>query len=310
MNENGIPGWESGIETLALLRPYVREWGDAPRPAWKIEERKLLDYLLVYIAEGEGRFVVDGLPFEARARDLFWIPPDTAHTMEGYGPVMVCPFIHFDLIYRPSHSHWAFSIPGGQMDLSDYDTLSHPPLDVPLLKQLTGRLRNPNNQRVGTLIQDVCDEMARGRAFCGFRASGLVMEIVAELLRGLQEKPSIHQTYVRRLEAAADQMRKNCGHPVSVEAIARQARLSPSRFRQIFRDYFGLSPRQWLRQVRIQKARDLMGHTSLNLSEIAREVGFETVHSFSRAFKELEGIPPSAYRATGGHRPGQFPVVR
>ncbi|HOX08472.1 MAG TPA: AraC family ligand binding domain-containing protein, partial [Planctomycetota bacterium] len=66
-------------ELLMTLRPYVRHSGDHRRPAWRIRSRKLLDFLLVYIADGTGRFIIDGVEYDARPGDLFWIPPDTAH---------------------------------------------------------------------------------------------------------------------------------------------------------------------------------------------------------------------------------------
>lgn len=295
-NDTTIPGMEEGIQLLESLRPYVRDCGNAPRPAWKIEERKLLDYLLVYIAEGCGRFVVAGKPWEARQDDLFWIPPDTPHTMEGFVPGMLCPYVHFDLMYRPLHSHWAFSIPGGTRDLSDFATLMHPPVRAPLVAGLGGRIRHYNNRRVGRLIQDICSETARQQPYTGLRTSGLLMEILAEILRGQTSASGVQGAHVRRLEGVADYMLQHCGEALSIESLARGNRMSPSHFRQLFQLHFGVSPRAWLRRARIRKARDLIINTPLNFSEIASQVGFETVHSFSRAFRALEGMSPRAYR--------------
>lgn len=291
-----MPGMEPGSELLESLRPYVRHCGDSRRPAWRIEARKLLDYLLVYIAEGSGRFIVDGCAHEAVPGDLFWIPPDTIHDMEGFEPGMHCCYVHFDLVYRPTHSHWDFSIPGGMVDLGELRPLMHPPMREGRLAILTGRIRGPTNRRVGRLILDICAEAARAQPFAGLRMSGLMMEIVAELLRGQEGLPVESVARIPGIEAAADRMVRQCPEPPSIGVLARECGLSPSHFRHLFHRHFGCSPRTYVRRARLRKARELMVGTAATLSEIAAQVGFETVHSLSRAFRAEEGLSPSEYR--------------
>jgi AraC-like DNA-binding protein len=265
-----------------------------------LEARKLLDYLLVYIAEGQGEFIVAGETYQVRPGDLFWIPPDTAHRMEGYAPAMACPYVHFDLLYRPDKSHWDFSIPGGMVDLGDLRPLLHPPVEHPALRVLCGRIRAHNNERVGELIREICREAARAHPYAQLRMSGLMMEVVAEVLRGQAGTTEAGNAHVPQLEEAADYLQDHCNEDVSVEDAAGLAGLSPSRFRELFSRHFGRSPREYLRQARIMRAKRLMVGSDLTLSEIARRVGFSTVHSFSRAFKDREGIAPSEYRRCGG----------
>ncbi|MBA4386410.1 MAG: hypothetical protein C0404_00410 [Verrucomicrobia bacterium] len=291
-----VPGVEPGHELLAVLRPYVRHCGDSHRPAWQIGARKLLDYLLVYIADGRGRFSVGGHEYDAEPGDLFWIPPDTAHAMEGYAPGMHCPYVHFDLVYRPSHSHWDFSIPAGTMDLSELQPLMHPRVVHPLLQMLPGRIRGHTNRRVGQLIGDICAEAARAQPFAGLKMSGLMMEAVAEILRGRAGLPAEQMAHVPLLEKAGDEIIRRCSEDLNMTALARGCRLSPSHFRHLFRKHFGLAPREYIRRARLRLARELMVNTAMTISEIASHVGFETIHSFSRAFREVEGIAPSEYR--------------
>ncbi|GEM_PF-784080 len=291
-----VPGLEPGSELLAILRPYVRHCGDSRRPAWRIPSRKLLDYLLVYIAEGRGRFIVAGRSYEAGPGDLFWIPPDTAHDMEGFYPGMHCLYVHFDLLYRPAHSHWDFSIPGGMLDLAELRPLMHPPVDDPRLVSLTGRLRGPTNRRAGQLIHDICAEAARAQPFAGLRMSGLLMEIVAELLRGREGLPEESMAHIPLIESTADRMVRQCAAPESLPELARRCELSVSQFRHLFYRHYGCSPRTYVRRARLRKARELMVGTALTLSEIATQVGFETVHSLSRAFRAEEGLSPTQYR--------------
>lgn len=296
VNAGHMPGVEKGCELIAMLHPHVRHCGDSHRAAWHIPSRRLLDYLLVFIADGHGRFVIDEVTYDAEPGDLFWIPPDVPHDMEGFPPAMHCPYVHFDLVYRPERSHWDFSIPGGMLDLSDLRPLLHEPVNHPLLDNLRGRIRGHTNRRIGQLIQDICSEALRAQPFAGLRVSGLMVEIIAEILRGQAGLPTEYMAHIPLLEQTATFMTRHCEQSLLMADLARQCELSISHFRSLFRRHFGVSPRAYLRRARIQKARELMVSSPLTLSEIAVRVGFDTVHSFSRAFREVEGLSPSYFR--------------
>ncbi len=294
-----IPGSDGSESFIASLRAYVRQCGDETRLEWLIDERCLLDYLLVFIADGHGEFTVAGDAYEACSGDLFWIPPDTPHRMQGDGPTMALRYAHFDLLYDPMRSHWDFSIPAGMLDLGELRPLLHPPLEHPALNALCGRLRGHTNSRVGRLLQDLCAEASRAQPLAGLRMSGLLLEIVAEVLRGRMAQEGGWTAHASALESAAADITRRCGEPISIAGLAREHGFSPSHLRGLFASRYGCSPRSYLRQARIRKARGLMMGTNLTLSEIALQVGFETVHSFSRAFKGVEGCCPSSYRRAG-----------
>ena len=293
---NKIPGLSRGIELLKDLSPYIRQCGREARGPWRIENRKLLDYLIIYIEKGEGSFVIDGKNHGVKEGDLFWIPPDTEHSLEGFPPGMKCPFVHLDLIYRYPESHWEFTIPGGMVDLSDVKPLAHPPVNLKELKNLCGKITSHNNKKAGQIIQDICREAERAQPYSGVLMSGQALTLVAEILRGLGGLGEELDTHIRSIEQAAEFFRKNCGTNISVEDGAKLCSLSPAYFRRLFLKHYGSSPGEYLRAAKIYKAKELMLDTTLNLSEIAEATGFATVHSFSRAFKSVEGVSPSQYR--------------
>ena len=294
-----MPGVASGVEWLAQLRPYVRHCGNARRNAWKMGPRPLLDFLLVYIEEGMGEFTIADKTYDARPGDLFWIPPATMHSMEGYPPSMLCPYVHFDLVYRPEVSHWDFTIPENTDDLSAFQPLAHPPLADKKLEALRGRIRAHTNPRVGNLLNEICGEAARAQPYASLRLCGLMWEVLAEIMRGQEGIPLEHNEHIPLLEEAAAYARKHCEQEFSLKELAGLCGISPSYFRRLFGRHYGCAPRAYLRRARIQKAKSLMIGSGLNFSEIAQQLGFATVHSFSRAFHEVEGISPSQYRLCG-----------
>jgi AraC-like DNA-binding protein len=294
-----IPGASPDSALIAQLHPYVRHCGDERRGPWRLTARRLLDHLVVYIADGHGRFQLADEVWEVGPGDLVWIPPDTLHAMEGFAPGMSCPYLHADLVYRPGVSHWDFSIPGGTTDLGEFAPLLHPPLP-PALAALAGLHRGSAARRAGELVREVCREAVRGQPCAALRMSALVLEAVAELLRGRALPGQDDDARLPALEQAAERLRA-LGERARIADLADAAGLSPSRFRERFAARFGASPRDYARRARIRRAKELMVASPLSIGEIARRTGFADVHAFSKAFRASEGMPPSAYRRCAPH---------
>jgi AraC-like DNA-binding protein len=83
---------------------------------------------------------------------------------------------------------------------------------------------------------------------------------------------------------------------VPVGDLARQANLSESRLRAVFRQHTGISLGKYVQGVKLNKAREKLGSTGLSIKEIADSLGFGSVYAFSRAFKKGTGVSPRAYR--------------
>ncbi len=82
----------------------------------------------------------------------------------------------------------------------------------------------------------------------------------------------------------------------SVEALAQQVALSPSRFAARFKATLGESPMSYVSKWRIHIASRLLNSTEKNISEIASEVGYDNLAAFNRAFKRHLNLPPGAWR--------------
>jgi len=119
--------------------------------------------------------------------------------------------------------------------------------------------------------------------------------IVNELCRGISKKKidRYHETieavkqFIEREYANADLSLYRI-----VEAVNR-----PEKFvTQLFKEYAGESPIDYLERVRIGRAAGLLLENELTIDEIAVQVGYNSGHSFRRAFKRVKGVSPSAYR--------------
>ncbi len=80
------------------------------------------------------------------------------------------------------------------------------------------------------------------------------------------------------------------------DLMAQEVALSPSRFHDVFKAVTNESPAQWLRQQRVDHAKDLLAHSNLSIQDIAVECGFDDPYHFSRVFKQCEGDSPRTWR--------------
>ncbi|WP_165020256.1 MULTISPECIES: AraC family transcriptional regulator [unclassified Dysgonomonas] len=91
-------------------------------------------------------------------------------------------------------------------------------------------------------------------------------------------------------------MFENFHTDITPESVANQVFMSYSWFRRIFKQYTGLSPHQYIQELRVQKSKELLTNTMLTSQEIAFEVGFENPDYFCTAFKKMTGASPIKYR--------------
>jgi AraC-like DNA-binding protein len=87
----------------------------------------------------------------------------------------------------------------------------------------------------------------------------------------------------------------------TIEALAKDVGLSRSVLAERFADLVGMPPMSYLAKWRMQIASGLLSSGSANIATVAAEVGYGSEAAFSRAFKKLVGVPPSAWRHRLGH---------
>jgi two-component system response regulator YesN len=99
-----------------------------------------------------------------------------------------------------------------------------------------------------------------------------------------------------RIKQALQLMESNHNKRIYLNWIAREVALSTSHFEYLFKKETGQSFQSYLKNLRLNKARQLLENSQLRISEVAYQVGYLNASSFTREFKRLFKKSPSDYR--------------
>ena len=123
-----------------------------------------------------------------------------------------------------------------------------------------------------------------------------VREIVYRVLRGEQGESLLalasRDEHFTRIARVLKHIHTECAKPFTVESMAKRAGMSVAAFHHNFRLVTAGSPLQYLKRIRLDRARRLMAHDGYNASTAARAVGYESQSQFSREVKRLFGVTP------------------
>lgn len=120
---------------------------------------------------------------------------------------------------------------------------------------------------------------------------GLLDAVLVELFRGRGGGPAIGKDPA--VLAAIARMERDYAEPLSLEDLARTARISRFELSRRFKRVAGTSPYQYLLKVRVHRAAELLRGGQHNVTAAALSVGFTDLGRFARTFRRITGVAPS-----------------
>jgi len=131
-----------------------------------------------------------------------------------------------------------------------------------------------------------------------YQAMVKLVEIFAQHLSTLSNQIALQEANAEPpiIHRAKEYIENHKSDPISLSEVARALNVSTFYFCKLFKKATGINFTEYLSRVRIEKAKNLLLNPNLRVSEIAYEVGFQSLTHFNRVFLRIVGRSPTAYR--------------
>ncbi len=129
--------------------------------------------------------------------------------------------------------------------------------------------------------------------------AGIVFNILGTILSLAQNRNFESKESAQKIERAKVIMIENIYKDIDIKGIASNLGISYSLFRKAFKEYTGYAPAQYIQELKLRKAKELLAETNNSVKEISYELNFSSYEYFLSFFKKRVGHTPMEYRNLG-----------
>ncbi len=154
-----------------------------------------------------------------------------------------------------------------------------------------------------TTLPDLILKMFRKIEFCLTMRNEMYKQTAIKYLYEIiislsKEKETGYSNRSKQLKItpAIEYIAKNYHKQIKNDELAKICGLSTVYFRKLFSESLGISPINYIHQLRINKAKEMFASDYTSITEIALSLGYSDIYDFSRVFKKITGLSPSKYQ--------------
>ena len=165
-------------------------------------------------------------------------------------------------------------------------------------------LKNPSLPELNFVFQQIRDCQAEGHTLKIYLESK-VMELLSLVVKGMEQEQkhiSVKLDYkdIRNLRKTVTVMKNDLAAYPTGEELAQIAGMSTARYQLAFRKYYGTTPYEYLKELRLNQALILLKNSDYGIATIAAKVGYHNSGHFAKLFKKAYGLGPREYRNLHG----------
>lgn len=221
------------------------------------------DNLLLYTASGEGSVYINGKRYVAGRGTIIYLPIGTTHFYERISNIW--------------HTYWISY--GGTVNILDSEAaVWEVPADFDFIHYHNKIIRHrETNER-------------------SIKSSAALYELLLRIKIFADPHRTAFFRLQNKLDEVTDWLYNHFTEEIDIKEVAALIGVTPEHFCRIFKEYTGKRPFEYLTQLRIDMARNLLSHSDKTVAEIAAETGYSDVCYFIKKFRESEGVSPGKYR--------------
>jgi len=233
-------------------------------PGWYVDWEGLEEHLFWLIERGRATGEVAGRPTEVGPGDVLWVPPGTPFNFTLVDPNQPITLYRLRL--------WCDGSP------------------------IRRAVHRPDAWGQAGLFAAAIAEAERGDAWSAARRRALVGALMAACLRPRPRRADTRALSGSQRAAIHAAVDGDPAHRWTAGELAEVVGLTPDYFTRLFRASFGMPPRAWVVDQRMRYAAVWLRETDEPVGEVALAMGYDDLFLFSRQFKRVMGVSPTAHR--------------
>ncbi len=264
------------LYTIPISKPVIFHMTgkfEALSDDWKHATLTLEDYELFVITKGVLYLEYNKKQYHVKEGEMLLLPPVSAplNKRRGYQS-SDCAFywMHFDY-ERLSDNRDTITLP-------EYGQLKQPEKATILMKQLQDASRNGLNPLT-----------------LNYMTSAILCEVHDDIQWGIYDTSDRHAGKQVH-EDIMDYVKHNIHTRLTVRQIAKHFGYNDKYISQMFCQYYGITLKRFILESKASAASFFLADTNLTIEEIATKLGYSDCHNFSRSYKSITGLSPTAYR--------------
>lgn len=261
---------------------FIHYWGGKPHHRGNTPHAHTF-FEICYVAEGAGTYIHNDITYPLRTGTIYCSKPNSSHHIESESGMLLL-FVAFDVVQEDSE---------------------------PDVIQMFERLNRFHHLFIADAEQSAAVLTWKALiAYCSGEsvdhpiaaeklAHSLLLTALSMFSRYGGSVTAEHGTepvYSGALKEAKDYIMSNLSHKLTLKELAQEIHLSERQLSRLLSEQLGLTFPSWIRNERIKRAAYLLVYTDITIEDISAEVGFETVHYFSKVFNDLMNITPAKFR--------------
>jgi len=289
------------------LSPYIRFAHEIGMPrGTMLLNRTNYDHEFVYGIEGEALAEMNGQTYVLRAGDLLLIKPHTVHTIKvEKDPPFLSVCVHFDWTDLGQASDFSpYGVYLRKTPDAAAPDLSKRPADEFMEFEWPPFMSVSDRAAFLAVFRDIVRHFGDSRLGSKLMMKASFLELIALASEEMATDEGIPRgvPHAGRILKAVRKMKKRYAERITPRELAEESGLSPKYFGTLFKQATGRTVSEYLLDIRLEKAKELLTGTTEPIRAIAEAVGIPDVYYFSKRFRRKENMPPRAYRATMSRR--------